>query len=83
MKPIKYALNKVVLVDWRDACTKGGWDYIGAYAKHAPSNIRTVGFLLKKTKKEILIATSQSEDGDINQSIAIPLPWVVRVVTLK
>ena len=78
-----FALNKLVEVEWRDACGIGGWREVSVCAKLTPEPCKTAGYLLKRTKKEIIIALSQSEQHDINQCISIPTAWVTRVRRLK
>ena len=73
-------LNQIVVVHWKDATTVGGWNTRSAYLDHRPSSIVTVGFLLKKTKREITVVTTQdTSSGDYNQAISIPRSWVTSI----
>ena len=79
MKEEGYALRKIVLVHWRDANTRGGWGRLEDYENHGAADVLTAGWLLKKTKDTIVVASSQGDWADINQAIAIPSDWVISV----
>lgn len=73
-------LNQIVIVHWKDATTVGGWNTRSAYLDHRPSSIVTVGFLLKKTKSEVTVVTTQATGyDDYNQAITIPRPWITSI----
>ena len=82
-KPITFPLSKIVVVRWRDACTRSGWDDMRDYMKHGPEEIETCGYLLRKDDKEIVVATTQSASGDANGCIAIPKSWVVKMTIVR
>lgn len=72
-----------VLVTWRDTTTQhAGWLSIEDASKLAPSVVRTVGFVVRRSKREIVLVQSVSNDGDALTSIVIPRDWVQSVVRL-
>lgn len=73
-----------VEVLWNDASTKGGWDTVSEYARHSPAQCSSMGYILKRTKKElILVMTKTLDNKDCMQGIAIPAKWIRKVRTLK
>lgn len=82
MSQPKFPLNKVVLINWRDATADNKWKPKEEYTAAEPSEILTVGFLLKQTKKTITVIMNQATDGDLCSSIAIPKDWCINVRTL-
>lgn len=75
---------KPVLVEWEDAA--GGaprWEPAAVAARRKPVLALTAGFLLKRTKKRIVVALTLAEDGDCFGTMAIPASWVVRVRELR
>lgn len=80
---MKYTLNKLVEVEWRDACGRSSWQDISDYLDLAPIQCKTAGYVLNKTEHFITIASTQSITSDINGAISIPVPWVKKIRTLK
>ena len=77
-----FPLRTLVEVTWRDACTKNGWKDIDDYREHRPVMCRTAGYLLVRNREVTVIAFTQSEGGtnaDLNQSIAIPTSWILKL----
>lgn len=64
---------KLMYVEWVDAVADVGWDYEVEATKI--SLIQSVGWLVRETKDEIVLAADYSE-GDTNRRMAIPKSWV-------
>jgi len=60
-------------VEWVDAVADVGWNYEVEETKI--SLIKSVGWLVRETKDEIVLAADYSE-GDTNRRMAIPKSWV-------
>lgn len=73
----------IVEVEWTDASGKSRWGQLEEYLAHHPHPCRTAGYLIRRTKEEILIALTQSEDGQLNGAIAIPIQWVKKIKILR
>lgn len=61
---------KLVEVFWEDSCYHSGWKTKSE--KIAPSNCRTVGYLVRDTKGFIAIAMSVSDGGSSSETMCIP-----------
>lgn len=64
--------KKLLYVEWADATTSDGWDADHNLETHI---IRSVGFLIKTTKRDIVIAADWS-DPESNRRLAIPKAWI-------
>ena len=64
---------KLMYVEWVDAVADVGWNYEVEDTKI--SLIKSVGWLVRDTKDEIVLAADYSE-GDTNRRMAIPKAWV-------
>ena len=82
-KPV-WSLKQIVEVTWRDSNGYSKWESLADYAYLKPALCRTVGYLLHKDKKEIVIVFTQSmeNEGDGNGAIAIPRGCVKSIKTL-
>jgi hypothetical protein len=72
---------KLVIVEWTDSCSDGGWRIKNNDLK--PSQCVTVGFLQFDEKDSIIIAQSRSDSGNWADRIAIPKGCVKRMRTLR
>jgi hypothetical protein len=73
-----------VLVQWRDAVTAMGWeDHGAAIAGHEAEPCESVGYVIHRTKTNLVLAQTVSGDGQINGRITIPIDWVNTIQTLK
>lgn len=64
--------KKLLYVEWADATTDDGWDSDHKLETHI---IRSVGFLIKTTERDIVIAGDWSEP-ESNRRLAIPKAWI-------
>lgn len=80
-KAVKVRLTEPELhyVEWLDAVVDNGWSDENDHRSHL---CVSVGFLIKETDKEIVLAADISSDTmpsgtyDTNRRIAIPLSWI-------
>lgn len=68
-------------VKWRDSSAVRGWNRITT-DQHGVSIITSIGWLLRRTKKEITITTSVTYDGSCMDPLTIPLEAVVKLSRL-
>jgi hypothetical protein len=69
---------KVIYVEWFDAETKDEWTCLAETKADAELPIiKTVGFLVKRTKDLLIVSCSIDEvNGQVAQTIKIPTRWV-------
>ncbi len=71
----------LVAVTWDDAEVDAGWDKVG---EPKEALVLTVGFLVKKTRKHLVIAASVTTgEHNTNQRIQIPRGMLVSMETLR
>lgn len=73
---------RLVMVTWRDACSIDGWRS-PADEDFDTADVVSVGWLLERTKKKIVLASSMCSEGGVNSVVVIPTPWVGSVRKLK
>lgn len=64
--------RKVVQVRWADIVAGGGWRSEDAARKSQPAACVSVGYVLRRTRSTLVLASSWSEDGEVLQTIVIP-----------
>lgn len=64
--------KKLLYVEWTDATTSDGWETGHDLETHL---IKSVGFLIKTTKKDLVLAADWSEP-ETNRRLAIPRAWI-------
>lgn len=77
-------MKELLEVHWHDACTTSLWRSRKDYLELAePVHCRTVGYLLKKTKRSLTLIMTQGNNDDINGSMTIPRDWIQKITTLR
>lgn len=71
-----------VVVEWLDATGMHGW-FDPAQTDPCPIRIMSVGYLVERTKKQLVMISSYTEQGMYGDYLVIPAPWIVRVKRLK
>jgi len=75
--------RRPVLVTWRDTTAfQRGWEPEASLAAVRPEVCRTVGFLVRRTPRHLVLAQSASEGGDAMGAVAIPRGFLVSVEVL-
>ncbi len=82
-KKVTFPITTLVQVDWQDAAGRSGWRDIEDYEDMTPVNCRSVGFLVKRNRKEVVIGLTQCEDDSLNQCIVIPVSWILKMRILR
>lgn len=74
-------LPKIVAIHWLDAVAGAGWTEHDEAPE--PSTIYSVGFLVKKTRSAVTIATSVgATDSEHNGSMTVPRGMIIKMVDL-
>jgi len=73
----------LVRVVWRDSTSYGGWNKLEYYRGRECHEIASIGYLIMNTEKQVILAQSVCKDGDVNDIIAIPKPWIGSFSFLK
>lgn len=76
-------LAQLVEVLWIDSCVLRGWKPQSEVDDLEPLLCASAGYLIRYTKKELVIAQSQSDCGDRGDCIVIPRSCVKEVRYVK
>lgn len=80
----KWPLPIMTEVEWDDANSNARWQDLGEMKNnHHVALCKSVGYLLKRDKKEILLVQTQAPEGDGAGVISIPIGFVRRVRRIK
>ena len=68
----------LLLVEWHDAASNhSGWEKLTTIAKQTPPVVRSVGWLVKRTKRHLtLVASIVGDEG--SSDVTIPTGWIIR-----
>lgn len=66
---MKYPL---VEVEWTDSTASGGWRSVEAYQKNTTSVVRSAGYRIKNSRKEVLLVQSLDDREGCADSLIIP-----------
>jgi len=73
----------LLLVQWHDAASfHVGWEKLDTIAKQTPVVVRSVGWLLKRTKQHITLVASIVEDEG-GSDVTIPTGWIISEKEIK
>lgn len=78
-------LGKLTLLDWVDSCSAGGgtiWKNRDDVSEMTASECRTVGWIIREDKKQIVVA-SQVSTSQLGGDMCIPKSAIVRRHTLS
>lgn len=75
----------MVRVEWEDSASRGSWRSADTEAARPRSTLRivSVGYLLRKTKREIVLFQSHDDEDKISDTVAIPMGCVHRIRKFK
>lgn len=74
--------HKLVVVQWIDAVTHGGWKEPEEYAKLTSMHVASVGWVVRDTPTEITIIQTIA-DTMMTDSITIPKSWVQKIRRIR
>lgn len=73
---------RLVEVKWVDSALNIGWK--SEYSKETSiSQCKTVGYLIKKNKKQLVIAMNINDSGGYSEAMAIPIGCVKSIKKVK
>lgn len=76
----KFPSLKLAEVTWVDACVRGGWDLLDEYERAAHTSVcKTAGYILKRTRNEIVLIQSMSDKRHVSDSMTIPAKCIHKV----
>jgi len=78
-----YRYPPLVEIEWDDACGHSKWFDLEGWSDKLPIRIRTIGFMLQKTKVMIQLAGSMRKNGIVGDLFIIPAGCVVNIRKLK
>lgn len=75
----------IVLVEWRDAHNEPDWKHVNTItdSKDHTMLVKSVGFLVLKNKREIVLAHGICDDGEVESRLAIPRDWCQKIKRIK
>ncbi len=72
----------LVIIHWRDACTRGGWRDKADYKATTPIDVASVGWVLANPRTHITVMQTMSQES-VSDSMTIPKPWIMRIIKLR
>lgn len=72
----------IVKVDWIDSATEGGWQK-KCKTSGGVCTCYSVGFVIRRNKRELTLAQSKSEFGNIAEVISIPTSCIKSIKQLE
>ena len=79
---MKMAKDKLVLVKWEDAGSRSKWTDKNAEEMNLII-CRSVGYLLKKTAKKVIIYATRNDQNDIGDQTCIPRGCVKSIRNIR
>ena len=83
---VKWPLGSVVEVFWEDANSYNKWHDLKELSRdHHVASCKTIGYLLKSDKREILLVSTQTpeNDADGTGTMAIPRGCVTHIKVIR
>ena len=74
----------LVEVTWHDAAGETGWETLYDAQQADIIVCVTLGYLIKKDRRRVVIASSIRDDGArVEHTTTIPRTWVVKIIPLE
>ncbi len=85
MKKVCWPVKRLVEIEWDDASTsKFGWENISVYRTQEVVTCRSVGYLIRKDAKQVVIVQTQAgNQNDVMREIAIPRGMVKKIKWIR
>ncbi len=74
---------QAVRVEWVDSSSETGWQRKNHRCSGGISYCESLGFIIRKNKREIALAQSKSSIGSIAEVMTIPMVCVKKITKLK
>ena len=74
---------QIVEVEWEDSCAEMGWHTPRDIKGYDVSHCRSVGYLLGKDRKKVVILQSASDSPSFCEALTIPRGNVKKITYLK
>ena len=75
--------ERIVCIEWDDASSNSGYYDKDHPEKFNPVRCKTVGYLISKNKKAVVVAGEFFEDGDKRHIHTIPKKMIHKITELK
>lgn len=72
----------IVKVDWLDSSMEHGWQRPNKDSGGV-TPCQSVGYIIRKNKREITLAQSKGNTGNVSELISIPMSCVKEIKTLE
>lgn len=79
----KIEKGDLVMIKWRDACTRGGWRPLAEYADTVPIDVASVGWVAAYDKKSHITIMQTINEESVSDSMTIPTPWITEIKKLR
>ena len=83
IKAKKKKLAAIVEVTWADACSNHGWYRDDELKEASLAEMKTVGYLVRRTTLDVALAQGRSEHGKWSEIWVVPAKSVKRVRTIS
>ena len=81
---MKKRKETIVVVNWTDATSYTSWMDRTQAMKEKPLAMTSVGFLVSKKGKSVIIATSLDKDQDrVGDAFIIPKGWITHITKVE
>jgi hypothetical protein len=75
--------HKIVEITWEDIASHQGWSPLSEHLAAGTALCFSVGYLIRKDKKQVTILQSVCQDGDVTESLCIPRAVIQRIRILQ
>lgn len=81
-RPLK--TPRIIEIEWSDSCSTHGWFSQAETAEEARViRMKTIGYFVRRTKRDIAVAQTVSEHGKFSEVWTIPAPWRVHIRAVR
>lgn len=73
----------VVEIEWLDAVLRSGSQDADKHAREGLMTRFTVGYLVGKTRRQVVLAMTDDRDGRVDDALTVPLAWIKKMRYLR
>ncbi len=77
------SLEEMVEVEWLDAHSRGGWEYIAEVIKGKALTVNSTGYLVANNADVVILAQSMDGQGKVADCIYIPQGMKPKITKLQ